>query len=81
MNIHEDYSRSEIEYFIDEFIFNERDREILKRRLLDGALYKELANEFHLDYDYIRKELLPKCESKLFRRIEKWEKRNPRNPL
>lgn len=31
-----DLPRSEWEYLIDEWIFSERDRQILKRRLLDG---------------------------------------------
>lgn len=30
-------SRSEISHLIDEWIFNERDRAVLKRRLLDGV--------------------------------------------
>lgn len=33
---------------IDEWIFNERDRKILKRRLLDGIKYEPLAEEFGL---------------------------------
>ena len=66
----EELSRTEIEYLIDEYIHNERNRAILKRRLLDGALYKEIAEEFHLDYDYTRK-LVHKSEEKLFKHIKK----------
>lgn len=40
--------RSEIEYLIDQWIFNERDRAILKRRLLDGICFEPLAEEFCL---------------------------------
>lgn len=40
--------RSEIEYLIDQWIFNERDRAILKRRLLDRVLFEDLAEEFGL---------------------------------
>ena len=36
-----DLSRSEVEHLIDEWIFSERDRAILKRRLLDGICYEE----------------------------------------
>lgn len=43
-----DLSRSEIERLIDEWIFSERDRAILKRRLLDGICYEPLAEEFAL---------------------------------
>lgn len=66
----EDLSRSELENLIDEYVHHARNREILKRRLLDGALYKEIATEFHLDYDYTRK-LIHKEEDKLFRKIKK----------
>lgn len=43
-----DLSRTEIEYLIDEWIFNERDRRILKRRMLDGICFEPLAEEFDL---------------------------------
>ena len=38
-----DLSRSELEKLIDEWIFREKDRAILKRRLLDGITYETLA--------------------------------------
>lgn len=41
-------SRSEIQHLIDQWIFNERDRAILKRRLLDGITFEALAEEFSL---------------------------------
>jgi hypothetical protein len=40
--------RSEIQYLIDQWIFNERDRAILRRRLFDGVLFEDLAEEFCL---------------------------------
>ena len=43
-----DLSRSEWENLIDEYIFRERDRAILKRRLLDGICFEPLAEEFDL---------------------------------
>ena len=36
-------SRSEWENLIDEWVFSERDRRILKLRLLDGLTYERLA--------------------------------------
>ena len=48
-------SRTEWENLIDEWIFNERDREILKRRLLDGLTYKELQDEFNLSIDRLKR--------------------------
>lgn len=41
-------SRSQWENIIDEWIFSERDRKMLKRRLLDGILFEQLAEEFEL---------------------------------
>ena len=38
-------SRSEWERLIDEWIFNERDRTILKRKLLDGVSIERIAEE------------------------------------
>jgi len=47
-----DLSRSEIEYLIDEFIVNvsnaERNRNLMRRRLIDGVTYEKLAEEFSL---------------------------------
>ena len=46
----EDYhlSRSELSHLIDEWICKERDRAIVKRRILDGIHYERLAEEFAL---------------------------------
>lgn len=47
--------RSEIEHLIDEWIFNERDRMIIKRRFLDGITYERLAEEFDLSTQRVKK--------------------------
>ena len=41
-------SRSETEKLIDEWIFSERDRKLLKRRILDDITFEQLAEEFYL---------------------------------
>ena len=41
-------SRSDWEHFIDEYIFSERDRKIVKRKLLDDITFERLAEEFEL---------------------------------
>lgn len=43
-----DISVSELSHLIDEWIYSERDRKILKRRLLDNITYEKLAEEFDL---------------------------------
>lgn len=41
-------SRTEAERLINEWIFNARDRDILRRRIIDGLTFEELAEEFSL---------------------------------
>ena len=44
-------SRTELEHLIDEWIIGrnaERDRKIMKRRLIDGVIFDDLAEEFEL---------------------------------
>ena len=50
-----DLSRSEWERLIDEWIFSERDRKILKRRCLDGICYEPLAEEFGLSDRHVKR--------------------------
>ncbi len=48
-------SRTELSGLIDEWIFSERNRKILKRRLIDGICFEPLAEEFDLSARQIRK--------------------------
>lgn len=43
-----DLPTSAWEQMINEWIFNERDRQIIKRRILDGVCFEPLAEEFDL---------------------------------
>ena len=61
-------SRSEWENLIDEYIFKERDRAILKRRLLDGICYEPLAEEFDLSVQQV-KTVVYKATEKLIKHI------------
>lgn len=65
-----DLSRSELSNLIDEWIFNERDRAILKRRLLDGICYEPLAEEFDMSVRQI-KNIVYKSQVKLFTKMKK----------
>lgn len=65
----EELSRTDIEFLIDEWIHNERDRSILKRRLLDGIIYDKLAEEFDLSVRHVKK-IVYKGEEKIFKHIE-----------
>ncbi len=61
-------TRSDLGKLIDEWIFNERDRQILKRRLLDGIKYESIAEEFGLSARHV-KTIVYKAENKLFPHI------------
>ena len=41
-------SRSELQYLIDQWIFNERDRMIVSDRLLRSATYEQLAEKYDM---------------------------------
>ena len=61
-------SRSEWENLIDQWIFKERDRAILKRRLLDGICYEPLAEEFDLSVQQT-KTIVYKATERLIKHI------------
>lgn len=63
-----DYSRSEWEQLIDEYIFSARDRAILKRRLLDGICFEPLAEEFDLSVQQT-KTIVYTAQKRLFKHI------------
>lgn len=65
---HIDISRSELENVIDEWVFNERNRKIIKRRLLDGICYEPLADEFNLSVRQV-KNIVYKTENIIIRHI------------
>ena len=63
-----EYKNSEISILIDEYIHNARDREILKRRLIDGICYEPLAEEFNLSVQRV-KAIVYRSQEKLFKNI------------
>lgn len=64
-----DLSRSEWENLIDEWIFNELHRAMLKRNLLDGRTYEQIAEQFDMSTRQVAR-LIPKLQEKLFKRIK-----------
>lgn len=68
-----DYSRSELEAAINEWIVGknaERDRRILYRRLIDGICFEPLAEEFDLSVRQIQN-IVYKSQEKLFKHLSK----------
>ena len=63
-----DLSRTEIEELIDLWIFSERDRAVLKRRILDGIVFEKLGEEFSLSTQSV-KMIVYKSLDKIYRHI------------
>lgn len=63
-----DLSYSEWSHLIDEWILNERDRKLIKRRLLDGIGFEQLAEEFYLSVIQT-KSIASKCKAILSKHI------------
>lgn len=64
-----DYSRSEIEAAITEWVLNERDRAVIRRRLIDGLTYESLAEEFDLSVSQVKR-IVYKAQEKVFRHLK-----------
>ena len=63
-----DYTNTQISALIDEYIHSERDRAILKRRLIDGICYEPLAEEFDMSPRQIRR-IVYKLQIQLFKHL------------
>lgn len=63
-----EYTNSQISNIIDEYIHSERDRAILKRRLIDGICYEPLAEEFDMSVRQI-KTIVRKGQERIFKRL------------
>lgn len=65
----DDYPTTHIIHVIDEWIHNERDRAIMKRRLIDGICFEPLAEEFGLSVKQTKR-IVYKCQDKLFKHMK-----------
>ena len=66
-----DYSRTEIEAAINEFIVGknaERNRKIIYRRLIDGICYEPLAEEFGMSVRQIQN-IVYKSQEQIFKHL------------
>lgn len=64
-----DYTNSSVDKAIDEYIHSERDRAILKRRLIDGICFEPLAAEFDMSVRQI-KNIVYRGQEKVFVRLK-----------
>ena len=49
-----DLSKQQVLDLIDAYIFNERNRQIVVRRLIDGVCYEDLAEEYSLSVNQVK---------------------------
>jgi len=64
------YTNSEIAEAIDECIHSERDRQILKRRLIDGVCFEPLAEEFEISVRQVKR-IVYLNQEKVFKHLAK----------
>lgn len=64
-----DISRSGWENLIDEWIFDETHREMLKRNLLDGRTYEQISEQFDMSTRQVAR-LIPKLQERLFKHVK-----------
>lgn len=57
--------RDKLEYLIEQWIPNARDREILKCRLLDGLTFERLSEKFGISVRHTKR-IVYKAEDRLF---------------
>ena len=63
-----EYTNTDISRVIDEYIHNERDRRILKRRYCDGVCYEPLAEELNMSVSQIKR-IIYRNENKIFKHL------------
>lgn len=63
-----EYTNSQISGLIDEYIHSQRDRDILKDRLINGLCYEPLAEKYDLSVAQIKR-IIYKNQQKLFKRL------------
>ena len=62
----EDISNTELSELIDEWIHSERDRNIMKSRLIDGLTFERLAEKHEMSTRHIKR-VVYKCEQQIFK--------------
>lgn len=71
MNKFNNISNTELEHYIDEWVRGERDRMIMKRRLIDCICLEPLSEEFGLTVDRI-KQIVYKWQKVLSKKIPEY---------
>ena len=65
-----EYSNSRVREIIAEYIHNQRDRDLVSRRLIDGIVMERLAEEFELSVSQVKR-IVWKNSEIVFKHLEK----------
>ena len=65
-----EYTNSQVRDLIEEHIHSERDRAIMRRRLIDGIRLEPLAEEFDLSTVQVKR-IVSREQNRLFKMIQK----------
>ena len=68
-DIFDDKCREEWEHLIDQWIHNDIDRQMLKRKYLDGICFEPLSEEFEMSTNHCQKRV-KKARKQLFKHIK-----------
>lgn len=60
--------RTGISELLDEWVMNSRDREVTRKRLIDGMFFEPLAEEFDLSVRQVKR-IVYKAEEQIFKHI------------
>jgi hypothetical protein len=64
-----EYSNSEISKVIDEYIHNQKHRDVMKRRYIDGILQEPLAEEYNISVRQVQN-IIYKNENIIFKHLK-----------
>ena len=65
-----DFPASEWSHIIDEWVFNDKHREMLKDYLLNGHSYERIAEDYDMSTRQIAR-IIPRLEANLFEKLNK----------
>jgi DNA-directed RNA polymerase specialized sigma24 family protein len=65
-----EFKNSDLLIVINDYVHSERDRNVLKRRYVDGVKFESLAEEFDLSVRQV-KNIIYKHEKSIFKHLEK----------
>lgn len=65
-----DYTTEEFAELIDLYVFSERDRQMLKRFLIDDKTYAHIAEEFNYSLRHTQR-IICNAENELFKRLKR----------